>query len=122
YFTLAAQQATQISAAREAAALARHGLRIVEMLPESREQREQELSLQVILGNVLCASKGYGAPEVDETFSRAYKLGKELGEPQYLLPLLWGLHAVSFCRAEYKQALAYGEEFLRLAERAQSPA
>jgi len=122
YFTLAAQQATQISATQEAATLARHGLRMVEMLPESREQRERELSLQVILGNVLCASKGYAAPEVEETFSRAYKLGKEVGDPQFLLPLLWGLHAVSFCRAQYKKALAYGEEFVRLAETAQSPA
>jgi serine/threonine protein kinase/tetratricopeptide (TPR) repeat protein len=122
YFTLAAQQAAQISAAREAAALARHGLRMVEMLPESHAQRQQELSLQIILGNVLCASKGYAAPEVDETFSRAYRLGKEVGDPQYLLPLLWGLHAVSFCRAQYKKALAYGEEFVRLAQTAESPA
>src|SRR5215470_606244 len=95
---------------------------MVEMLPESREQREQELSLQVTLGNVLCASKGYAAPEVEETFSRAYKIGKELGDPQYLLPLLWGVHAVSFCRAQYQKALAYGEEFVQLAKTAESPA
>jgi hypothetical protein len=77
--------------------------------------------LQVIRGNALCASKGYAAQEVEETFSRAYKLGKELNDPQYLLPLLWGLYAVSFCRAQYKKALAYGEEFLRLAEAVKAP-
>src|SRR5262245_52370141 len=121
YFTLAAQQATQISAAQEAAALARHGLRMVEMLPESREQREQELSLQVILGNVLCASKGYAAPEVEETFSRAYRLGKDLGDPQYLLTLLWALHGASFCRAQYKQAFATVDEFLHLGVQAKAP-
>jgi len=121
YFTLAAQQAIQVSAAQEAAALARHGLSMVEMLPESRQQREQKLSLQVILGNALFASKGYAAPEVDETFSQAYQLGQELGDPQYLLPLLWGLHAVSFCRAQYKKALAYGEEFVHLAETLKAP-
>ena len=122
YFTLAAQQASQISAAQEATTLARHGLRMVQMLPVSREQREQELSLQVILGNVLFASKGYAAPEVEETFSRAYELGRQLGDPQYLLPLLFGLYSVSFCRAQYKKALAYGEEFVRLAETVKAPA
>jgi len=121
YLTLAAQQATQIWAAQEAAALARHGLRMLEMLPESPARCEQELSLLVVLGNTLSASKGYAAPEVEETFSRAYKLGRQLGDPQYLLPLLWGSYAVSFCRAQYKKALAYGEEFVRLAETVKSP-
>jgi predicted ATPase len=122
YFRLAAGQAGQVMAAQEAAALARRGLRMVEMLPESRERRERELSLLVVLGNALFATRGYAAPEVEETFTRAYELGRQLDDPQHLLPLLWGLYAVSFCRPRYPKALAYGEEFLRLAERVQGPA
>jgi serine/threonine protein kinase/tetratricopeptide (TPR) repeat protein len=117
----AAQRASQVSAAQEAAALARRGLIVTEMLPESRERGEQELSLQLVLGNALSATQGYAAPEVEETFSRAHELGQQLGETQYLLPALWGLSAVNHTRGRYRKALAYREEFLRLAERLQGP-
>jgi serine/threonine protein kinase/tetratricopeptide (TPR) repeat protein len=120
-FRLAAQQASQVSAAQEAAALGRRGLAMIEMLPEGRERVEQELSLQLVLGNALSASRGYAASEVEETFSRAHELGEQLGEPQHLLPALWGLSAVNFTRGRYRKALTYREEFLRLAERLQGP-
>ncbi len=121
YFHLAAQQASKVLAAQEAAALARRGLRMIEMLPDSRERRLQELSLQVVLGNALTATQGYAAPEVEETYSRAHELGKQLDEPQYLLPTLWGMAGFSLTRARYRKALAYSEEFLSLAERLQGP-
>jgi tetratricopeptide (TPR) repeat protein len=121
YFTLAAQQANQVMAAQEAAVLARHGLRLIEMVPQSRERQTQELSLQVVLGNALFATKGYAAPEVEETFSRAYQLAQQLDDPQFLLPLIWGIYAVNFCRAKYRKALANGEEFVRLAESLNAP-
>jgi serine/threonine protein kinase/predicted ATPase len=121
YFHLAAQQASQVSAPQEASALARRGLRMIEMLPEIRERGEQELSLQLVLGNALSATQGYAAPEVEETFSRAHELGEQIGETQYLLQALWGLSAVNHTRGEYRKALAYREEFLRLAERLQGP-
>ena len=120
-FQLAAQQASQVSAAQEAAALARRGLAMVEMLPESRERVEQELSLQLVLGNALSATRGYAALEVEGTFSRARELGEQLREPQYLLPALWGLSAVNFTRGRYRKALTYREEFLLLAQRLQGP-
>ncbi|HEU5238835.1 MAG TPA: protein kinase, partial [Pyrinomonadaceae bacterium] len=44
YFTLAAQQANHVMAAQEAAVLARQGLKMIEMVPQSRERQQQELS------------------------------------------------------------------------------
>ncbi len=121
YVRLAAQQASQVFATQEAAALARRGLTMVGLLPDSRERREQELSLRVVLGNVLVAIKGYAAPEVEQTFSRARELGQQLGETEDLLPALWGLCSLNVARGQFRKALAYGEEFLQLAERLQSP-
>ncbi len=120
YFRLAAQQAGQVFAIQEAVALARRGLTMVELLPDSPERREQELLLQVVLGNALIATEGYAAPEAEQTFSRAHELGQQLGETQHLLPALWGLCMVSLAK-EQRKALAYCEEFLRLAERLQAP-
>ncbi|HJQ24034.1 MAG TPA: protein kinase [Blastocatellia bacterium] len=122
YFQLAAGQASQVLAAREAAALARRGLRMIEMLSESRARRAQEFSLRLILGYALMATQGYTAPEVEATFSRAHELGLQLGETAALLPVLNGRYALCLTRGRHRQALGYAEEFLRLAERLQSPA
>src|ERR1043166_4945203 len=94
---------------------------MIEMLAQSRERQQQELSLQVVLGNALFATKGYAAPEVEETFSRAYELAQQLGDPQFLLPLIWGIYAVNFCRAKFQKSLANGEEFVHLAESVNAP-
>lgn len=122
YFRLAAQQASQVFATQEAVALARRGLSMVEMLPDSRERREQEFSLQVVVANALIATKGNAAPEVEQTYSRTHELAQQLGETPHLLPALWGLCAVNIVKGQPQKALEYGEEFLRLAERLQDPA
>ncbi len=121
YFRLAAQQTSQVFATQEAAALARRGLAMVELLPDSRARREQELSLQIVLGNVLVATKGYASPEVEQTFSRARELGQQLGATERLLPALGGLCVVNVARSQLRKALAYGKELLHLAERLQDP-
>ncbi|MDQ3257901.1 MAG: AAA family ATPase [Acidobacteriota bacterium] len=122
YFQLAAQQASQVFATQEAVSLARRGLAMVDMLPDSRERREQEFSLQVVLGNALIATKGNAATEVEQTYSRAHELAQQLGEMPHLLPALWGLCAVNIVKGQPRKALEYGEKFLRLAERLQDPA
>ena len=119
YFRLAAEQASQVMAAREAATLVRRGLKMIEMLPESRERRERELSLQVVLGNALFATQGYAATEVEQTYSRAYEIGQWLDDPQFLLPALYGLTGFNRTRGRHRKALAYSEEFLHLTERLQ---
>src|SRR5262249_18699787 len=53
YFRLAAQQASQVFGLQEAVALARRGLALLQMLPDTRARHEQELALQTTLGPVL---------------------------------------------------------------------
>lgn len=122
YLTQAAQHANQVFAAQEAVVLARRGLVLVAMLPEVRERCEQELSLQIVLGNALMATKGFAAPEVEQTYARARELCHQLGQTPYLLPVLYGLFANQLVSGRYRMALKLGEEFLGLAEQESDPA
>jgi tetratricopeptide (TPR) repeat protein len=122
YFRLAAQQASQIFATQEAAALARRGLALIERLAETPERDQRELPLQLILGNALIALKGHASLEFEESFLRARELCRRIGETPYLLPTLYGLSAVQLVRGKLRLALELGEEFLSQAERQQDPA
>jgi predicted ATPase/predicted Ser/Thr protein kinase len=121
YFRLAAQHASQVFASREAVALARRGLSLLLTIPETPSRREQELSLQVVLGNTLMAAQGYAARETEETYARAHELCEQVGETPYLPPVLWGWHAVHLVRANFRKARELAEEFLSLAERQGDP-
>jgi predicted ATPase len=121
YFYRAAQNAGHLCAANEAVALAQRGLAALAKLPETRERLEQELLLQLVLGNDLMALKGYAAPEIKETYGRAREICQRLGETPYLLPATYGFYILHQVRTELSQALELGEELLRLAERRGGP-
>ena len=48
------------------------------------ERSQQELTLQITLGASLIATKGYGAPEVGQTYTRARQLCQHLEDPYQL--------------------------------------
>ena len=122
YFRLAAQHASQIFALREAVTLARHGLSLLATLPDTQARREQELSLQVVLGNTLMAAQGYAAHETAQTYARAHELCEQVGDTPYLPPVLWGSHAVHLVRANFRKARELAQGFLSLAQRERDPA
>jgi hypothetical protein len=119
---LAARQATKVSAAHEAVALARRGLAMLERLPEDDERRDRELSLQIVLGNVLIPTTGWGSMEGKQTYLRARELCRELGDTSRLLPVLYGLSVNCVTKGKYRQALELGQELLELAEQQRDPA
>ena len=121
-FRLAAQQALKLFASREAVALARRGLAMVNLLPAGRDRMERELSILIVLGNALIATGGYSAPEVEQSYARAGELCRELGDTPHLLPALWGANAFNIMRARHRRTLELGQEFLALAERRHDPA
>jgi serine/threonine protein kinase/predicted ATPase len=122
YYRVAAENAIRVFASREAVALARGGLAVLESLPESRERAELEFSLQIVLGNLLIATRGYASPDVEAAYARARHLCHELGDTNKLPPVLYGLYVNNLARANYRNALALGTEFLALAEKQQSDA
>ncbi len=116
YFRLAAEQVSHVFASQEAVTLARRGLALLLSLPEGRERNEQELALQVGLGNALMATQGWAAPEVGQTYLRARVLCEQLGDKSSLPPVLFGLYMFHGASAKLDQSLALGQEFLALTE------
>jgi serine/threonine protein kinase/predicted ATPase len=122
YYRVAAENAVRVFASREAVVLANRGLSALESLPESRERDELEFHLQIVLGNLLIATRGYASPDVETAYARARQLCQRLGETNNLPPVLYGLYVNHLARANYRNALALGSEFLALAEERQDPA
>jgi predicted ATPase len=122
YWQQAGQRAVQRSANVEAIAHLTKGLELLKTLPDTSERAQQELTLQITLGQPLIATKGYAAPEVGVVYSRARELCRQVGETSQLFPVLRGLWAFYNVRAEYKTARELGEQCLTLAQRVQDPA
>ncbi|HEX4951419.1 MAG TPA: AAA family ATPase, partial [Blastocatellia bacterium] len=121
-FRLAAQQASQVFASQEAVQLAQRGLAMSQLLPEGRERNERELALHIVLGNALLATRGFAAPEALQTYLRARVLCEQLGETPHLFPVLFGLYTSHLTTGNFAEALAIGQEFLRLVENKNDPA
>ena len=75
--------------------------------------------LQTILGPVLVATMGNGAPEVGAVYTRAVELGTQLGDDTLLFPVLFGLRSFHLVRGELRQASELAEQLVSLAESAQ---
>lgn len=121
YLYQAGQSAMRLSANVEAIDHFRKGLALLLRLPETPERNEQELSLQIGLGNALLTTRGYAVPEVGQTYIRARELCQQVGETPLLFPALYGLWVFHYVRAEHLTARAFGEELLALAQRQQDP-
>ena len=88
YWQKAGERATQRSAYVEAIAHLTKGLELLKTLPDTPERAQQELTLQLALSDALITIKGYTAPEVGKTVTRARELCQQLGETPQLFPVL----------------------------------
>ena len=93
----------------EAVSHAKKGIELVSRLPEGAARQYQELGLQIVLGQALATTRGYGAQEPLEAFLRARELCAQIGRPPHLVPVIWGLWQVRAVRFE----LDIGEELAR---------
>jgi predicted ATPase len=116
YWHKAGQRASERSAHVEAIAHFTKGLESLPMLPESPHRVQREIDLLIVLGTSLLATKGFAAPEVGETYTRARQLCQHLEDPHQLFPVVRGLYVYYFARAEYQTAHALGEQLLTLAQ------
>jgi class 3 adenylate cyclase/predicted ATPase len=112
----AGQQAAEHSAHAEAMAHFTRGLELLQSLPDTPERTLQELLLNIALGTALTMIKGWAAPEVETTYTRARELCQQLGDHPQLFPVLFGLAAFYLIRAELRVAYEFGEQLLHLAQ------
>ncbi len=122
YWQRAGQQAIERSANLEAINHLTKGLELLKALPETTERTQQELTLRIALGAPLMATKGYGAEEVAQCYTRAWELSRQVRESPQLFQALCGLHRFYLLRAELQPARELGGQLLSLAQRGQYPA
>jgi predicted ATPase/DNA-binding winged helix-turn-helix (wHTH) protein len=116
YLTQAADNAMRRHAYQEEITLLTMTLEILKFLPDTPERAQQELALQISLGAPLLMTRGYAAPEVEQTYARAQALCQQIGESPQLLPAIAGLFRFYLMRAELQTARELGEQVLRLAQ------
>jgi predicted ATPase len=122
YLQLAGQQAAQRSAYAEAIGHLTTALELLEVLPDTPERMQHELTLQITLGPALIAIKGYAASEVEKVYTRARELCQQLGETPQLFSVLRGLWVFYLVSGELQTAYELGEQLLSLAQSVQDPA
>ena len=121
YWLLAGEHAIQRSANTEAISHITRGLELVQERPDTPTRLQQELRLQMTLGVPLMATKGYAAHEVKQAYDRARDLCQQVGKTVELVPILRGLAAFYYIRAELRVARQLGEQIITLAEQQQDP-
>jgi tetratricopeptide (TPR) repeat protein len=119
--TRAAENALRRCGYREAINHLTRGLELLESLPDTPARLQQEISLRISLGLSLVATKGYAAPEVERSYTRALELCRQVEATPQLFWSLWGLQGSYYVRAELQTARMLGEQLLDLAQRLQDP-
>ncbi|MBI3800089.1 MAG: AAA family ATPase [Deltaproteobacteria bacterium] len=122
YWQSAGQKASQRSALVEAIAHLTKGLELLKALPDTPEHTQQELDLQITLGPALTSTKGWAAPEVEKTYTRARELCQQVGATSQLFPVLWGLWVFYLNWGEIQTTHELAKQMLHLAQRLQDPA
>jgi class 3 adenylate cyclase/predicted ATPase len=117
YLQRAGDQAIRNDAGQEAVSHYSHAIELLQHLPESPERLEQEIGLQIGLGNAQIATLGFGSDEVEQTFGRARELCREVGDTRHLFPVLFGLWQHYVVRAQLEVARELAEQMLVFAER-----
>jgi hypothetical protein len=116
YWLKAGQLSVTRSTMTEAVAQLKKGLDLLGGLPNGTKRQEQELGLQITLGQAFIANRGFGAPEAGESYDRARQLCQHLNRPQLLGQVLVGQFVFRLVRAELDQAEHHAEELRHLGE------
>jgi predicted ATPase len=111
----AAENAKRRHALTEARLHFERALALVEADTPGADRTEREVVLRIGLGGVIMATRGWGASEAEEAFSRAREQCRTLGETPRLFPALWGLWLFYWGRGPLDAAHALARDLLALA-------
>ena len=112
YWQHVADTAARRNAHHEAIAALHTGLALLATLPDNPERIQQELTLQLTLGELLMATKGMGAPEAGQAYSRAHVLCQQLGETPHRFGVLSGLTMFHATQGRLGLAHTFGQQLL----------
>jgi class 3 adenylate cyclase/tetratricopeptide (TPR) repeat protein len=118
----AGESAVARGALKEAESHYVRAIAVLDTIGDAPGTAQKRLFLQVAFGQVLMATKGYAAKEVQEAYKRARELGEQLGDPAQLLFALMGVWVSNLTRNELAAAQAVADQILAAAERDGGPA
>jgi predicted ATPase len=121
HFHLAAQNAGQVFAHREAIALARRGLALLQATPPSPQRDEHELALQMTLGLQIQMTEGYASDAAKQAYDRARELCRPATRSSILFPILWGLWLYYKVRSQLPRAQELAHELIAQARALNNP-
>jgi tetratricopeptide (TPR) repeat protein len=110
----AARRAVEKRAFVEAEQHFRAALVVLASVPNSTDRESREIPLQVALGDVMIATRGWSAAEAAEVFAQARLLAERNGKAESL-QVFDGLRAAAVTRGELRLALALGEQMVETA-------
>ncbi|HEY4575506.1 MAG TPA: protein kinase [Thermoanaerobaculia bacterium] len=122
FWRQAGLEAYQTSAYREAADYLIRAIEALQKLPESVERDQQEMPLQLALGETWGRNVSHAAPEVQAALSRTLELCARIGSQPQLLSLQLVLIASYMVGGQARQAVELGRKALDLARLVDAPA
>ena len=116
YWGKAAEYAISHSALFEAASHLRLALDLLRRQLPSAERSRQELVFTTQLGSALRATRGYGAPDVEELYLRARHLCLAIGDSDKRFVTEWGLMQVYLVKGKLNDASGVADWLLNFAK------
>ena len=117
YWQQAGANAARLNAHQDAIAAVTKGLTLLATLPDSPQQTEDELMLQLTLGELLMAVMGPSALEVGAVYGRAQRLCDQLGETPQRVRMLRSLFRLHQAQAQLHAAGTLAQQLTDLAQR-----
>ncbi len=121
YWQVAGERAITRSAHQEAINHFTKGVELLKALPATPEHIQQELRLQIALGASLIAMKGYAVPEVENAYTRARELCRQVEATPQLSQVLLGLRVFYLVRGELQTAYELAEQNMHLVQSVPDP-
>jgi class 3 adenylate cyclase/tetratricopeptide (TPR) repeat protein len=119
YLQRAGQQAVQRSAHTNAVQQLTTALELLQALPDTPERAQRELAMRNTLGPAWMAIRGWAAPEVEATYTRAHQLCQQVGDTPQLFVALMGIGTFYMASGRLQVAHELREQLLTLAQRQQ---
>ncbi len=116
YLLQASKQASGLGDYEKAVAHLTTGLELLETAPQGPGRDQQELMLQISLGQILTTIYSPAALEVKQAFERAKDLVLQVGQAPQNFSIFHGLAYFFMMRGELLTAFELGQQFLRQAE------
>lgn len=94
---------------------------MLQTLPDSPDRAQLELPLQISLGHIFAATKGFGSAEEAQAYQRAREISLQLGDSPQFFFILIGLWSTANTHSDMKASEELANELIRIAERDNVP-